>query len=291
LTPLLEAGVIEGFDSPAHYLPSVATQRLRLDSLPDEAELRARFATAAAELPLRAEAFEPFFANVEAARRQAPLRRADIEGTSLAAGVDAMLVRTEGRWTALMPLRAGAAAGQDAAAPIDAARMRAELAKTGLDGVYFVDMKSESDRLYSGYLREAIQLSLAGLLAIVALLFITTRSVGRVLRIVAPLAIAVAVVVAGLVLAGRQLTILHLVGMLLVVAVGSNYALFFDRASATGPISPRTLASLLLAATTTVCGFGLLAFSSVPVLNAIGTTVGPGAILALLFSAILARRT
>ena len=30
-------------------------------------------------------------------------------------------------------------------------------------------------------------------------------------------------------LAGVQLTILHLVGMLLIVAVGSNYALFFDR--------------------------------------------------------------
>ena len=40
-----------------------------------------------------------------------------------------------------------------------------------------------------------------------------------------------------------------------------------------------------------VVGFGILAFSSVPVLNAIGATVGPGAILALLFSAVLVRRT
>ena len=48
------------------------------------------------------------------------------------------------------------------------------------------------------------------------------------------------------------------------------------------------LASLLLANFTTLIGFGLLGFSSVPVLNAIGTTVGPGAVLALVFSALLA---
>ena len=56
---------------------------------------------------------------------------------------------------------------------------------------------------------------------------------------------------AGLALLGQQLTILHLVGLLLVVAVGSNYALFFDQASqsdANGSVSPRTLASMLFAA-------------------------------------------
>jgi predicted exporter len=37
-------------------------------------------------------------------------------------------------------------------------------------------------------------------------------------------------------------------------------------------------------------GFGLLAFSKVPVLHAIGLTVGVGAMLALAFSAILSRR-
>jgi predicted exporter len=39
----------------------------------------------------------------------------------------------------------------------------------------------------------------------------------------------------------------------------------------------------------TVLTFGVLAFSSVPVLSALGTTVAPGTLLALLFSAVLAR--
>ena len=76
------------------------------------------------------------------------------------------------------------------------------------------------------------------------------------------------------------------------MAVGSNYALFFNGASAGQPgaaHSPHTLVSLLLANLTTVSAFGLLALSSLPLLRAFGLTVGPGAILALWFSAILAR--
>jgi len=285
LQQLEAAGVIDGFESPAFYLPSQATQRQRLASLPPDAELRRRLKAALADLPLRPDRLEPFLADVAKARSQRPLTRSDLDGTSLAQGVDALLLPSTGRWTALLPLRAGSDH------VLDAARVRAALAKTGLAGVYFVDIKGESDRLYQGYLREAILLSLGGLAAILGLLLATTRSLARVFRIVAPLVVAVAVVIASLVLLGQPLILLHLVGMLLVVAVGSNYALFFDRGIEAGGISPRTLASLLLATSTTVVGFGILAFSSVPVLNAIGATVGPGAILALLFSAILARRT
>jgi predicted exporter len=154
-------------------------------------------------------------------------------------------------------------------------------------------MKAEADRLYINYVREDIHLSLAGLGAIVVLLLIALRSPQAVVRTLAPLIAAVLVVCAGLALAGEQLTILHLIGMLLIVAVGSNYALFFNkpnRGSSGGvpSIEPQTLVSLLIANLATVAGFGLLAMAHVPLLKAFGLTVGPGAILALLFSAILA---
>jgi predicted exporter len=86
-----------------------------------------------------------------------------------------------------------------------------------------------------------------------------------------------------------QLTILHLVGMLLIVAIGSNYALFFDRQgrSSQPDSQPLTLASLVIANASTVIGFGLLSFSQVPVLVALGSTVAPGAFLALIFAAVL----
>ena len=77
-------------------------------------------------------------------------------------------------------------------------------------------------------------------------------------------------------------------GLLLVVAVGSNYALFFDMLRQGHDLSDDTLASLLLANATTVASFGILALSGIPVLAAIGQVVALGALLALLLSACFA---
>jgi predicted exporter len=120
------------------------------------------------------------------------------------------------------------------------------------------------------------------------LLFIGLRSAPRVLEVLAPLAAAVVVTTATLAAIG-PLSIFHLVGLLLVVAVGSNYSLFFERQAAAAPGQERTVVSLLIACAATVIGFGLLSFSSVPVLSALGSTVGIGTALALLFSAILCK--
>lgn len=282
LQPLVAAGIIDGFDSAARFLPARAVQLTRRESLPEPDVLAARIGLATDGLPLRAERLAPFIDDVAAARERPLLTRADLDGTSFALAVDSLLVEQRGRWIALIPLRAATVGPHAHQVPIDLVRAAiADVAGRAL----LIDMKGESDRLYADYLREAAMLALAGIGAVVVLLALSLRSAPRVLRVLAPLAAATLVVVAGLVLAGVALTIMHLVGLLLVVAVGSNYALFFDGDSAP---SSQTLASMLFANLTTVAGFGVLAFSSVPVLQAIGATVGPGAVLALVFAAILA---
>jgi predicted exporter len=336
----VDQGELAGFESPSRYLPSTATQRASQASLPSPAVLQTRLAQAVQGLPVRAQLFTPFLADVAAARSQPLLQAADLEQTSMAMAVDALLIQQGNHWSALLPLTAPKGVS------INASRIRAALSTTGATGlpnVLFVDMKAESDQLYSGYLHEAILLSLGGLVAIIGLLLLVLRSPMRVVRIIAPLAAAVITVTAGLAVFGQQLIILHLVGLLLVVAVGSNYALFFDRADhpdettshstdetpshstrlskndnqvagykpASGQvagyvpsgegamaepkqiyhtISPRTLASMLFANLTTVAGFGLLSFSNLSILQAMGVTVAPGVILALIYSAIFASR-
>jgi predicted exporter len=280
----VDQGELARFESPSRYLPSTATQRARQASLPAAALLESNLAQATQGLPVRASLLAPFLADVATARSQPPLQATDLEQTSMAMAVDALLIQQEHHWTALLPLTAPEGVS------INADKIRAALSTTGLPNVLFVDMKAESDRLYSGYLHEAVQLSLGGLVAIIGLLLLVFRSPLRVLRIIAPLAAAVITVTAGLALLGQQLIILHLVGLLLVVAVGSNYALFFDRPDPRMPISPRTLASMLFANLTTVAGFGLLAFSNVSILQAMGVTVAPGVILALLYAAVFARK-
>ena len=286
LTRLTDSGVIGGFASPGQFLPSRAMQEARRGSLPDAGALRNRLAAALAGLPLTAARLEPFVQEVEQARSSPLLGEADLGGTSLSRVVDALLLRTPSGWSALLPLSA-----QDSGdlAPQAVEAVRSTVAASGARAE-LLDLKGEADRLYADYLLNAVRLACGGLIAILALLAIALRSPTRVLRVLAPLLLAVLTVAAMLAAMGRPLTILHVVGMLLIVAVGSNYALFFDR-SAIHPREgsvPLILASLLTANLATVIAFGVLAFSRVPLLADLGSTVAPGTLLALLFAAILA---
>jgi predicted exporter len=289
LEPLVANETIGGFESPARYLPSEATQELRRASLPESDELRARLKAATATLAVRAERLEPFVLDVARARAAPLIRLADLERTSFAAAFDGLTMHQGEQWAALLPLYSAEASALPSGAAMD--EVRAAVAAAAPGEALLLNLKRESDSLYSSYLSGALRLSAAGFAAIIVLLLATLHSPVRVASVVAPLVLAVFAVAAALLLGGRSLTILHLIGMLLIVAVGSNYALFFDRNSAAqhAGTAPLTLASLLIANATTVLGFGVLAFSNVPVLAALGSTVAPGAFLALVFSAAMSR--
>ena len=285
LDRLVADGVIGSYDNPARFLPSQQTQRERQAALPDVDTLRTRLNEALAGAPLAASALEPFLADVAAARTQPLLDRAALGGSGLGLLVDSLLVQRAGGWSVLLPLHP-AQGDEGLVKDIDGSAVQAALAGTDAQ---FIDMKTELDTLYDGYLQEAITLSLAGVAVILLLLAATLRSARRLAGVMLPLVLAVVFVIAGLQLAGETLHLLHLVGLLLVVAVGSNYGLFFDRADGQADMEPSTVAAMGVANLTTTIGFGVLGFSTVPVLHAMGVTVGPGAVLVLLLAAMFKR--
>jgi len=283
LDKLVAEGVLQGYESPARLLPSPATQNARRAALPESKVLSERLKEATVDGPLSAPRLGAFLTDVQAARAQPLLDRAALRSTPLASALDAMLVPGEGvrPWRALLSLQGGAQ-------PIDVPRLRAALA--GVPGVQVVNIKAELDALYARYLHEAILQALLGALAVCVLLGLHQRSLARLVRVALPVAGALLIVLAGLSFAGVALGILHLVGLLLMVAIGSNYALFFDQIRVgfeqTGRHADNdTLASLALANLTAVISFGLLAWSNIPALRAIGLVVAPGILLSLVLAA------
>ena len=277
LQDLQRDGVIGGYDAPDQYLPSFATQRARQDALPEPEVLRTRLTAAVADLPFEPNIFEPFIVDVAAAKTQKLLDRSALDGTSLALKLDALLFPRQDRWISLLSLRG----------VTDPRRVADVLAQRGPADAAFVDLKVESDRLLQTYRREAVLLAAIGSLVIVVLLAVSLRRVRRVALIVIPLGGAVFLVTALLTLGSHTLSIFNLVGLLLTVAVGSNYSIFFERQDWSDPQAERVLASLVLANLCTVIGFGILAFARFPVLRDIGLTVAIGAFLSLIFSAIV----
>jgi predicted exporter len=189
--------------------------------------------------------------------------------------LDSLLLHQPDGWTATLSLRG-------VTAPAAIAR-----AIAGEPDAVLVNLKAESDRLLRVYLREGVSLASLGAAAIGLLLLVTLRSWRRLAMVAAPLTAAVAVTLAILRLGGHALSIFNLFGVLLVVAIGSNYCLFFDRQRADPAGTPRVFASLLLANACTVMGFGVLALSRTPVLHDLGMPVAIGTFLSLIFATLI----
>lgn len=271
---------LASYDAPSSLLPPLQVQTDRIAALPDPQVLRERLAQAAQGLPIKAERLSAFVQDVQKARAAAPLTRADLANTQLGLRLESLLI---GQTAAVILLRPHP--GQ----VLSAEQLAPSLPKLADTQINLLALKAETDKLYGGYLSEAAWLSLGGALAIIALLAFTLRSVKGVAIVCAPLAGAVLLVIALYAGLGRPMNLLHLIGLLLVVAIGSNYALFMYSlrdGELAGARSSGTLASLVLANLTTLAGFSILAVSKVPLLSALGGTVGAGAALALVLSGL-----
>ena len=202
-----KSGGIAGYDLASRLLPSSLAQEARRAALPDAATLAANLDKATAGLPFRPGLFAPFLQDVERARAQPPLQPEALRGTALGAKLSSLLVQTAGGWAALAPL----------SGVRDAPALEAALRAGGEPGVVLLDLKSEADALVAGYRAEALRLLAIGLACIALLVYAGLRSLPATARVLAPVLAATLLVVATLSLAGVQLTLFHLVALLLVV--------------------------------------------------------------------------
>jgi predicted exporter len=280
LRRLVDEGMLAGFDLPSLYVPSRETQERRRAALPSQDTLRVALRQALQGMPFRAGLFEPFVQDVARARTAALLDPADLEPSALSLKLRALLLHSGNEWTVLAPLRG-----------VTNPAVLAERIEWEGRRFAFLDLKEEADRLVARYRHESLRLTAIGLAAITAVLWLGLRRVKLVGRVLFPPLIGVLFTVTGLLLAGERLSLFHLVSLLLVMGIGLNYALFFQRGTADEADRRRTSLSLAVCIAATVAAFGTLATSQTPVLHAIGITVSLGAVASLILSAMLAKPT
>jgi predicted exporter len=268
--------VLDGFDHPARYLPSERTQRARQARLPDPATLQSALDAAVAATPLRSDVFAPFLADVETARGAKLLAPVDLAGTPLAVRLDGLLLQRPGHATALVSL----AGLHD---PPAVARI------ASAEGAQLLDLKFASESLVAEY-RERVLLALAlAALLLGATVWFALRTPARVWRVLAPMALTTVVILAVLRLCGVELTLFHLVALILAAGLGLDYALFFEHAGDDRKEQLRTLHALIVCSLMTLLVFSLLALSSIPVLRAIGVTVALGVVSNFVLGLLIAR--
>jgi predicted exporter len=274
LDALVRQGAIAAYDEPARYLPSLEAQQRRRGALPDPNALEVALRQALHGLSFRPEAFAPFLKDVEKARQLDPLAPAALADTPLALRVGGMLLEREGQWTGLVTFIG-----------VKDAR---SLLLLQADHLHLLDLKQAAENLVA-HQRERILWSLAiAAVLLVAVVLIALRSVSRARRVLLPMMLTTMLILAILHVSGTSLTLFHLIALVLAAGLGLDYALFFEHASHDPIEQRRTLHAVIVCSVSTLLVFSVLAFSSLPVLRAIGVTVTLGVIgnffLALLFT-------
>ena len=191
-----------------------------------------------------------------------------------------LMFEHEGGWTAVVPLRR----------VVDRKQLTETVAGWNMPAVAYVDLKEESNALMNAYRDRTFLIVLCGLLAISVVLALGVQSLSALGPVLTPIMSALAVVTAIVNVSGESLSLFHIATFLLVIGLGLDYALFFNRPEGSEEGRSRTLYGLLVCSTTTMLVFGVLAGSSIPVLHAIGTTAAVGSFCCLLFAGIMAKK-
>ena len=280
LSRLVEEGVLEGYDLAARYLASKNTQLERQAALPELTQVRAALNETVPSFPFKADLFEPFLQDIETAKMLTPLESSHIRETAIGIKIESLLFQREGTWMALVPLQHVMA------------REQLEESLTNLKNahLHYLDIKKESNLIVTAYQFEMVKLLAWGGLFIALALGIGLQSFQQCIKVIFPVVGSVVVVAALLHISGQRLSLFHLASFLLVIGIGLDYGLFFNRQHHSVEERNRTIQALVICSVTTVLAFGLLAFSEFPVLRAIGTTAAAGALLSLLFSATFASK-
>lgn len=280
LEGLRQDGTVAGYDIVSRYLPSRSLQRVRQQALPERTVLEKNLAAAQKGLPFTSGLFGPFVDAVDAARNQEPIGREAFGRTMLGLKLESLMFMTQDRWVAVAPLRGVA----------DRRQFAAIVAGWNDAAVSYVDLKEETKQLMTVYRNRTVQLLGGGTVAIAVALVFGLRSITLAWRVITPIGCSLIVVAAILRAIGESLSLFHVATFLLVIGLGLDYALFFNRPDETEAERTRTNFGLLVCSTTTILVFGVLAFSSIPVLHAIGLTAACGSFCCLLFAGMMVRK-
>jgi predicted exporter len=270
-------GALAHDDLPSRYFPSLQRRLERLSRLPAAVSLRTAVDGAAEDVGYQPSFFEPMIADVAAIQDSIANDGTPQEmgASELDDRLGSILRQEPGVLRAIVAL-SGLADASEVTKAIESE-----------PGARLVDLKSIAEGLVAS-LRERVLVGLAVASAAFTALIVVALGVRGSARVLLPVAIGLIGTVATLRIMGIEMTLFHLIALMLSVGLGIDYALFFHRFGA-GPDALRALHSVLVSAASTLLAFGLLAASSIPVLRAIGLTVGIGVCAQFTLSLLLAR--
>lgn len=279
LNDLVGAHAMTGFNLVSDVLPSKKTQSLRNAGLPRPHAALEVIGQALRGTPFKTHAFDPMIHDLLAYSKLPPLTHETLKDTILEPRVNAEMFSFPEGTAIIVPIEGIVAI----------ASIRTAIQSLQDPEIQLVDLQDVMTQRIRENRREAARLLMAGLVIIWIILAIGLRRPGEAVRVMTPMLLAAVSTGVLLAIMSDGLNIYHLASILLVMGLSLDQALFFNRPCSDSHERARTHLSILLCSLSSILAFGGLAFASVPLLSAIGTTVSIGAFLAVTFAALLAK--
>lgn len=276
LDQLVEQEHMIGYEMAADYLPSIQTQVMRRNALPERATLEKHLSVAQGDLPFKPDLFEPFLQSMAESKQLNPLDYQSVKATILGTKIRSLLYPHQDQWVGTILLR-------------DVTNRQAiqqAIRTESLKAVHYLDLKTESNDMVTIYREEVTTYLAIGMGALIIILGIGLRSIPKMLAVLLPIAGSIMLDLAILHALGERLSLFHLAALLLVFGIGLDYTLFFQRPHKTTAERQQTISAIIVCSLTTITVFGLLACSQTPVLHGIGLTAFFGSLICFLFAAI-----
>ncbi|QNK03256.1 MMPL family transporter [Dyella telluris] len=281
LEPAVDALVarhaVDAVELPSRYLPSEAVQRARQQVLPTREALETALGEAEQGMPFQPGLFTPFLDDVEKARRLPLLTPERFAASPLGQRLSGMLMTRDGHGLGL-----GTLSGVHDISALQA------LARDSGGSVRLLDLKAAAESLVVDYRTRILHALLGATVLLVLAIVIALRSVRRAWHVLAPMTLATFLVLAVERACGVEVSLFHLVALILAAGLGLHYALFFERDTGDAAEQRRTLHATLVCVLSALLVFGSLAWSSIPVLRAIGLTVSLGVAFHFCLSILMA---
>ena len=284
LQELKQNQIVENIIAITQVLPSTTKQKQRQLKIPAMEELKINFNSAIENSPFRVQAFEPFFEEVNAARNQSYISEDVLAQTSLRTILQQSLVKTDSGWFSIVRLQ-GVSSEKEIMAWLDD---NAELKP------YHLQLKQAANSLLESYRDATVKRISIALLVLVILIWFGMKNFWNTMRIMAPVGLGVFSALMAPLILEQGLTVFHLLAALLVIGMGLDYSLFFNRKETLEGESIQSFHAISVSMLTTAIVFSVLAISSIPVLSAMGIVIMTGVIqcfiLAWMFSPRLCTR-
>ena len=270
--------IISNVWSPSQVLPSNKYQQKRQSSLPSANSLRQELNLALEDSPFRAESFDPWLKDVKESKSRKLLDYETVQNSLLGGILRQGLFRQGEVWLAAVRI-GGVRSNVDFEQWVE---------KHPLLKSHHVQIRRATEQLLSDYRQATFDRLVVVLVILILLVGLWTRQWQRTWRIIVPVMIGLFAGLAVPLMLGVAINVFHLLALLLVLGMGLDYSLFFTTAGEDHLEQQQCLHATGISALTTSLAFLVLAFSSVPVLSAMGQSVSAGIALSFISAWIVA---